>query len=43
MLNAAIERSSRGPLDDSFLSNWPRLKREYKIQEIEVDKETGVP
>jgi hypothetical protein len=39
---AAIEQSSQKPLDDSLLSNWPCLKSEYKIQETEVDKETGV-
>jgi hypothetical protein len=37
------ERSSQGPFDDSLLSNRPCLKREYKIQETAVDKETGVP
>jgi hypothetical protein len=43
MLKAAIERSSQGPLDDSLLSNSPCLKREYKIQETEVDKKSWWP
>jgi hypothetical protein len=43
MLKAAIEQSSQRPLDNLVVVQPAILKREYKIQETAVDKETRVP